>query len=334
MADVETYDGKFEFGHMMERDIDLFLLYSFALDSEFITIFTDKIDCELVKPEVTGVDISREEHRLGESDVTVYLRSGNRKHALLIEDKIGAEAQPDQCARYYKRGQLAVENGEYDDFSVFIFAPQKYIDYDLEAAKYEHKVSFEEVEYYLSGKTDAFSKLRLDEIRYVLYSPKSIYVSVPDENATSLWVAYQDYISNHYPNLDLCNTVGYKPKGGSWIEYRAPLNIRNAAKLIHKADRGQLDLQFFGLGEKVEELALMIRDQIDNFEDMGLEVVKAGKSASLRKDFGKEAAINFDLSFESQLDLIQEQVDWICKLNSIGARLNVREIEELYSDNQ
>lgn len=324
-------EEKYNFGHMMERDIDLFLLYSFVLDKSFLKLFTGQIEKKLAFPEVVGVEISREEHLLGESDVTVHLKDGKYRHAIIIEDKIGAVAQPDQCARYYKRGNVAIENGEYEGFDVFICAPQNYINFNPEAAKYEHSVSFEDIEDYLSGRDDPFSKLRLAEIRYVLYSPDSKYTSIPDDNATELWMKYQGFVRENYPELKLCNTVGYKPKGGSWIEYKTP-HKHSVVQLMHKVDKGHVELQFSKFGANPDLLAGALRDQIGNYEENGFEVIKASGSASLAKDFGEKASLDFDQSFESQRAIIEEQVYWINELNSIAKQLDMSKIVALRSE--
>ena len=50
---------------------------------------------------------------------------------------------PEQCSRYEVRGNLGVSNGDYDEFSVFIVAPEKYLNENAEAKKYPNKVSYE-----------------------------------------------------------------------------------------------------------------------------------------------------------------------------------------------
>lgn len=314
------------FGAVPERDIDVFHTYSFALDEGYLKLFTDKLDWEISDPMITSIEISKVING-GESDVTVRFTSKEKKYGILIEDKINAEAQPDQCARYYLRGDQSVKNGDYDIYAVFICAPEDYLKHNQEAAEYKNQISFQEIEEYLTGKDDEFSKLRLMEIKHILYNPKSRYFGIPDENATSLWLGYIDFVHEHFPDLDLCDKQKYKPKGGSWIEYRVPKG-KNIIKLYHKAYIGNLDLQFLGLGEKLQELSEILANQIGDYEQQGFVIEKASGSASLRR---KSTPIDFDKSFESQQELISEQVEWIHRLYSIAAKLNIEEIESLRS---
>lgn len=319
-----------DFGYSCERDIDMFHAYSFSIDEDYLSLFTDKLDWNILDPKITSIEISKTDISLGESDVTICFTSEGKKYGILIEDKIDAEAQPDQCARYYLRGEEGVKNGDYDAFAVFICAPEKYLSFDQEAAKYENQISFQDIEEYLANKDDVFSKLRLMEIKYILYHPKSRYQGEPDENATALWLSYIDYVHEHYPDLDLYDKQRWKPKGGSWIEYKTP-HKQLKLRLFHKTNFGTIHLEFSGLADKAEEIEQIIADQIDDYKDQGYEIVVTGKSASLQKDFGKAGIVDYDQSFSSQYEIIKEQIEWINKINTIAANLDVEAIKALRS---
>lgn len=317
-----------DFGAIPERDIDVFHTYSFALDEDYLRLFTDKLVWKLNEPVITSIEISKVSC-YGESDLTVCFASGDKKYGILIEDKIDAEAQPDQCARYYLRGDAGIENGDYDTYAVFICAPERYLKSDYEADKYENHLSFEEIEKYLSYREDEFSKLRLKEIRHILYTPRSKFLSIPDENATALWLDYIDFVHERFPDLNLYDGQRHKPKGGSWIEYKVPKG-KGVVKLFHKTDKGILDLQFNGLGEKLDELSKIISNQIGDIENQGFVIEQAGKSAVLRRRCGM--AIDYDKSFESQREIISEQVRWIQELTSIARDFDIEAIKSLYFD--
>lgn len=327
MPESEPY----EFGYLRERDVDTFLMYSFALDNDFLKLFVDKLDWEHKNPKITSIEISKTDPSLGESDVVVVFSSDDHNYALLIEDKIDAEAQPNQCERYYQRGNLGVNRKEYDAFAVFIVAPKRYLDTDEEAKKYENQISFEEIETYLKKRNDAFSRLRLSEIEQLIAAPNKPYVSIPDESATALWLEYINFVHTNHPELDLCATAKHKPKGGSWIEYRTPLD-RSKVKILHKTERGCLDLQFSGLANKQKELEVILSEQIGDYEKQGLEIVIVGKSAALRKSFGIEAAVDYDKTFSSQFEIIKEQIEWIEKLHLLASKIDFEAIEALYSE--
>ncbi len=63
----------------------------------------------------------------GESDVlVVYVNAHNKSVAILIEDKIGAGFQPDQTARYRRRGEQGIEEHRWDHFWTCFVAPARY----------------------------------------------------------------------------------------------------------------------------------------------------------------------------------------------------------------
>ena len=106
----------YKFDNVCERDVDVLLLNSFALDDQFIRLFTDKIDgYQFESQRIVEVELSKIHPTWGESDVTVIFESAGKRYALLIEDKVGAEAQPEQCKRYFKRGDIGVESGDNED---------------------------------------------------------------------------------------------------------------------------------------------------------------------------------------------------------------------------
>ena len=121
----------------------MLILEEMALSQEFADIFLSKVGLSGAK--VVEVEHSKMDVELGETDITVIVQNGDSKHGLLIEDKIDAIAQPEQCKRYDERGKLGVKNNDYDSYDVFIVAPQKYITDNEEASKYSNKVLYEEL---------------------------------------------------------------------------------------------------------------------------------------------------------------------------------------------
>ncbi len=90
-----------------ERDIDLLLLEEFNVSADFPRWFY-----QLCNPQAknstfcVGAWHSVTEPDLGESDlIAMYSDS----HAILIENKIDAVAQPNQAKRYHLRGERGIE---------------------------------------------------------------------------------------------------------------------------------------------------------------------------------------------------------------------------------
>ncbi len=127
-----------KFSDVYEKDMDMLFLEEIAVNPEFASIFLSKIGID--NATVLEVEQSKTDPEFGESDMTIIFQVYNKKHALLIEDKIDAVAMPEQCSRYSKRGDIGVQNGEYDSYDVFIVAPEKYLLQNAEAGHYLNKV--------------------------------------------------------------------------------------------------------------------------------------------------------------------------------------------------
>ena len=92
-----------------ERDMDFMLIRKLALEQEFLKqVFLLQVGLENCSMDLVSVSHSvfTEE---GETDIEVVLTlSGGRRVALLIEDKIDAQAMEQQADRYRIRGDKAV----------------------------------------------------------------------------------------------------------------------------------------------------------------------------------------------------------------------------------
>ena len=117
-----------------ERDCDLVLVRSFYANNNASKLFLNDTD--------TILEIQHSAMELhGESDLQIIVKRDGFRHAILIEDKVDAPAQSDQYKRYCERGDRGVQEGRWTTYSVFIAAPQKYLESDREARKYPNKVS-------------------------------------------------------------------------------------------------------------------------------------------------------------------------------------------------
>lgn len=147
------------FSTVRERDMDLLFLESIVTDPGFCSLVLEKTDYANKSFRVLDAQLSRTELDLGESDLTVILEIEGKRIALLIEDKIDAIAMPDQCERYRLRGERGREKGDWEEFSIHIFCPQKYHCSNSESQKYQHYLSYEECKKYFDGKDDILSNV-------------------------------------------------------------------------------------------------------------------------------------------------------------------------------
>ena len=229
-----------------ERDMDLLFIESVLTDSGFGRLLIDKTDLKGKPFQVLEAELSKSDSDLGESDITVVIEAEGRRYGLLIEDKIDAQAMPEQHARYVERGKKGKKEGEYDDFRIFIFCPLKYYKSDNEAKLYEHLLTYEECKAYFDGKGDPLSVFRSQQIEQAITKAKKPSSFTVNERANAFLKQYIAYQKEHYPTLDLSTK---EDKNGYWTDFRTNLGT---AYINHKIEKGLVDLTFPGALDKVD----------------------------------------------------------------------------------
>lgn len=234
-----------------ERDMDLLLAQAALTDPGFCRLLIDKTDLMGREFAVESADISKSDSDLGESDVTIYVNVDGVRYGLLIEDKIDAIAMPDQHGRYVKRGQKAVDAGEYKGVYVFIFCPKKYHENNEEAKLYEHLLTYEECKEYFDRKEDALSKLRSQQLKQALSKAKRTPTNNVNEKANAFLREYIRYQAEYFPSLVL--TTG-PDKNGWWTNFRTELGY---VGITHKIQEGIVDLTFPRAADKSNQAKMI-----------------------------------------------------------------------------
>ena len=260
---------------LCERDMDMLLLESVMTCPEFCRLLIDKTDLKGQEFKVIAGELSKADGDLGESDVTVIVEVGTKKYGLLIEDKIDAIAMPEQHSRYVKRGEKGVKNGDYDDFRVFIFCPEKYYKNNAEAKKYEHLLTYEECKAFFDKKNDLTNLFRSQQIEQAIVKAKKPATNNVDENANAFLRQYIKYQKENYPSLDLSTK---EDKNGWWTDFRTDLGY---VYINHKIREGYVDLTFPKASENTDR-AKTIADWARLHKISDVSVVKTKKSVMLR----------------------------------------------------
>ena len=258
-----------------ERDMDLLFIESISTDPGFCRMLVDKTDLKGKPFQVLRAELSKEDSDLGESDITVVIDIEGNKYGFLIEDKIDALAMPDQHGRYIKRGNKGIKAGEYLDFRVFIFCPEKYYKNNDEAKLYEHLLTYEECKEYFDNKNDSFSSFRSQQLAQAITKAKKPPVINVDEKANAFLRQYIAYQREHYPSLDLSTK---EDKNGWWTDFRTDLGY---VYINHKIREGYVDLTFPRSSDKIDR-AKIVADWARKHKMPGIEVVKTKGSAMLR----------------------------------------------------
>lgn len=289
--------------------MDLLFMEAFITDKGFTESVIDTADLPKGEFSVLEVQLSRTELDLGESDITVIIEIDGCRYGLLIEDKIDAMAMKDQYERYKKRGNIGIERGDYADFRIFMFSPDKYHEINAEAVKYDYFISYEKHMKYFAGKSDLISKVRYMQLEAAINKAKSPVNITLNEDVNAFFVKYRNYQKENYPLLDLRTK---ETSNGYWANYATGFG---KVYIYHKMQEGYVDLTFpndAGLMNVFQEMAEWLRKR-------GMDrvlAVKTGKSAALRLEVPK---LKMNGAFEKteESDLI-ECFNAISELNELA----------------
>lgn len=310
-----------KFNDVLETNMDFLFLEEFVSSPDFLKIFFSKVNIESAK--VLEIEQSKTHSELGESDIIVIIENNNKKHGLLIENKIDAMAMPDQYSRYVARGNVGIENGDYETFDVFIVAPEKYLKSNSESRKYPNKVKYEECAEYFKSRSDSRSFYKLQQIEYAINKQKTPYQPIKNIAVMDFWNKYIAYQKEHYLNLWLRTSGGSKGSRASWPRFRVHIK---RIYILHKSEFGYVDLTFPNCGDKTVELKNILTKYLGSLDDLGVTVQQTGKSASLRLIVPK---LDFKSSFDDSANDVEMCFNCILKLTALSEKLPIAEITEL-----
>lgn len=294
-----------KFEKILERDVDLMIINQISFNKSFLSLFLDKISKKNYI--VESIEHSLMDQEDGESDITVILSNGINKIALLIEDKIDAHAMPMQPERYIKRGKKGIENKQYDEFYDFIVAPQEYLESNMEAKQYTYRISYEEM---LSVLKDVYS---VELLNKAIEEKKSGYIIIENKYVTTFWEQYYSFIKNNYPTIKIHEIHGPRGSKAVWPEL---LTDYNQVRIIHKSDKGYLDLTFNRFGEHIDVFYKYLEGLINE----EFNVVKTGKSLSIRT---MVPIVDFKNDFNNYIDEMYVIMNKVLRLYEIVNKLNV-----------
>ena len=317
-----------KFNDVAERDMDFLFLEEFVLSQEFLSVFTSKINKK--DAIVVEVEHSKYHPEFGESDMTVIVEAEGERHGLLIENKIDAIAMPQQCNRYYKRGDFGIENGDYSSYDVFIIAPEKYLSENIEAQKYPNKVSYEECLKYFEKKTDSRASFKLAQINQAIHKQKTGYQVIEDKAVTDFWHKYISYQQSKFPHLYLTATEGPRGSNSIWPQFNTTIK---GLYIIHKSsirnlNIGYVDLTFPNMAEKLLDLELLL-NKTTNFKNTEMSIHPTGKSAAVRLTV---PMLDFKDSFEKQLSNVEKCFIAIEILTEYVKTIDINELKSIMQE--
>ncbi len=227
-----------DLNRVRERDMDLLFMQAFMTDPGFVELVLREAGLDKGTPSIVKAELSQSIGDLGETDIYFIVEIEGLRYGILIEDKVDAQAMPDQYKRYIKRGEWGVKHGRFSDFVVFLFSPEKYHELNEEAQKYDHFISYETFLQYFNKKDDPISILRCQQLAQAIRKAKRPAATELDQNMNSFFVQYKEYQKRYYPTLN-CTTKD--TSNGWWPHYPTRLGT---VYLFHKMQEGYVDLTF------------------------------------------------------------------------------------------
>jgi hypothetical protein len=214
----------------------------------------------------------------GESDLVIAWGTPDSMDIALVENKIGADFQPDQGTRYQARARKWERNPAVRKVSTVLIAPQDYFDRSG-SESFDHKLSYEEIADHASKAGDGRSEFFAAILLAGIDSYRRGYVAEPNEQVSSIWNAIWERSAVVAPKLNM-KRPHPKPGQSVWPYFRdaeglAQQNCRKVV-LVLKAERGHADLQFGSTS--VADL----RRRTSGILQSDMTIEPASKSASVR----------------------------------------------------
>ena len=301
-----------EFKKITEHDMDLLIIEEFLCDRNFANLFLEKVGLS------NDYEICDAYHSLanadGESDITVVLHYKDKKVGVLIEDKIDAPTMEEQSSRYVRRGERQKKEGMYDEFVVFLAAPESYMTEHRadRNAEYENKVTYEEILSYFEGQQSERATYKAEVVRFALAEKKSGYILDPDEQVSAFWRAFRKYYQEHFGGTLLKGDDKERGSKSLWPEF---YTATKGVKIIYKSDRGIVDMEFSGYGDRVGELHSQIGSLLGD-----MKLIPTGKSASAGRK--KDAwQVDFKQPFEENEKAIHDVLEAVEELYRLSVEI-------------
>jgi hypothetical protein len=260
-----------------ERDLDLFLIEELVADHNLLTWLFKR--CDLGEPVADKTSFTHSATTgNGESDVEIRATlTDGRSVIMLVENKVAASFQPRQAERYRERAEDFCRNGVSHSATTVLFAPAAYIGGNPQNHGFDATLSYEELRDWIGNRSDRDARSRYKEMLLQAAIEKSGRgFSGFDDVVSSFHRRYRELVCELEPHLKM-NELKGNPSGSTFIQFRAT-GLPKGLCIVHKVDRGFVDLEVGGWGGRVHELMLKVSPLIEE----GATIEKASKSAAIR----------------------------------------------------
>ena len=235
MYTSEFEDIKIVLDTVLERDMDLLIIEEILHSNDFAKRIFAAVkvseDCKIVSVQRSL------RFEMGETDILAVLQTPEGDMIdLHIEDKVNAEAQPEQFSRYEDRAKKLCDNYNHTDYRICITAPEYYLITNSEAQKYPYSFSYEKIFEYFKNQNDIRSKYKLALINCAL-GKKDTVIAVLNEEVTNFW----DELSRlaAIKGLHIVSGQSQHGKESKFIRFKTKFK---GIYVIYKERHGNIDL--------------------------------------------------------------------------------------------
>lgn len=218
--------------HATERDIDLLLVEELYSHRDFVVWITSRAGLE---PDISFWDVKHSKRRTRsrrEIDIFVDIsRRNGQLAALLIENKIDADEQPDQAESYREELDLLAAN--YPDRAMIIVCPEGYRRRQVHfASKFDEVITYEEIrDWFIEAEQEAGNeavlrfRLRAELFDQAINKHRRGYTAIPDKVVGDFNARYVGCLAKIAPEII---------PGNSMLK---PANPRESTSMIFDQER-------------------------------------------------------------------------------------------------
>ena len=171
-------------------------------------------------------------------------------------------------------------------------------------------------------KIDYMEILRLDGknlIKKAIKEKKKGYKVVENKAVTLFWEKYYDLVENKFSDLKLNRIEGPRGSDANWPIFSTQIK---KVKILHKADRGFVDLTF----RRVSQYYSEVYDIVKNVLKENMTLQKTGKSLAIRIVVPK---IDFKKDFKEQEENVIKCLEVVRELQEFMKKIDYMEILRL-----
>ena len=175
---------------------------------------------------------------------------------------------------------------------------------------------------FMMKKIDYKEILRLDRknlIKKAIEEKKKRYKVVENKAVTLFWEKYYDLVENKFSDLKLNRIKGPRGSDANWPIFSTQIK---KVKILHKADRGYVDLTFRNVSQYYSEVYDIVKNVLK--ENMTLQ--KTGKSLAIRIEVPE---IDFKKDFEEQEENVIKCLEVVRELQEFMKKIDYKEILRL-----